>query len=504
MGDKKEFFLSAKNVLQTEDGSGTCFCESGGEFVLPDYLPKIQKVLRIEARALPPSRYRNTSEAQMSGDVLHSLLYVGEDGEIGATVLPAKYEFSVPLSSEREVSSVSAAVVVDSMTYRVPGPRKVNIRTRLRAKPFVLWNEDITQQQIPSGEIQGLQTLHKEIDSLQTTVLQMTDITVSESLDLGTDARPIWCGSTAAVQDVRVMEGGVSVRGDVCMKVLLDGEKPNFLYKKVPFEAFLDGDVHKGASATAVANVLSTEVTAGKEGDAFADAVLQVEAIVDMPCKVGTVADAFCTRCAGKMEYRMLPTTRLLLARSGLYTVGGSVTKAAAGAAGLSAVVDTCGEAMVEETTLSGGKMTVQGKCSLNTVYVDGEGKMASAEYAVPFAVVLDCETPDNTVSRASVSLLTARVRPDGENLVCDMDLAVSVRAMAKGESAAVSKMDFTEAKPYAQSSYPLSLIYPNGDSLWNISKKYHAAPENLAKVNALPPEDLSRTVSKTVLILEQ
>ena len=51
--------------------------ESGGEFVLPDYLPKVQKVLRLEADVLPPARYMSGSEAQMSGNVLHTLLYLG-------------------------------------------------------------------------------------------------------------------------------------------------------------------------------------------------------------------------------------------------------------------------------------------------------------------------------------------------------------------------------------------------------------------------------------------
>lgn len=502
MGDKKEFTLSAKSVLQTEDNGGVIFCESGGEFVLPDYLPKVQKVLRLEARALPPSKYRSASEAQMSGNVLHSLLYLGEDGEVGATVLPAKYDFSVPLSAEKDVESVHATVAVDSLNYRVSGPRKLNVRTRLRAKPCVHVKEELAWKQSPAGEIEGLCTLPMEMDSLHTRLLSSGEISVSEGLDIGKDTRPVWCGSTAAVRDARAMEGGVSVRGDICVKVMTEAKVPTFVYKKLPFEAFLDGEVHKGDAVTAVASVLSTEVTAGKDGDAYADVILQVDATVDTPCKVEIAADAFSTAAMGRTEYRMLPTARLLLAHSGQHTVGGSISKAAAGASGLAKVLDTAGEATCVEATLADGKLTLHGKCNLNTVYAEESGAVGSAEYMLPFALVLDCEAAEPFFANAEVAFLSARVRADGENLVCDMDISVCVRVRAQGEARAVSGVDFDGAKPHETFDYPLTVIYPNGETLWNVAKQYHRSPESLAALNAVPctPGEL---IAKNVLILE-
>lgn len=51
--EKKEFVLSGKNTAQRIRNGGSILFESGGEFILPDYMPKVQKVLRMEARALP-------------------------------------------------------------------------------------------------------------------------------------------------------------------------------------------------------------------------------------------------------------------------------------------------------------------------------------------------------------------------------------------------------------------------------------------------------------------
>lgn len=506
MSDKKEFLLPAKTAVQTDAAGNSIACESGGEFVLPDYLPKVQKVLRTEARVLPPTRYMNTGAAQMSGSVLHTLIYLGEDGEIGATVLPAKYEFSVPFSEDGETPSVSASVDVDSLSYRVSGPRKLSIRTRLRAKPRILADKDIAEKQLPAGNIAGLHKLYSEADSIRTLILRSSDIALSDVIDIGggEETRPIWCGSTAAVHDVRAMEGGVSVRGDVCVKVLLDdGGTPKMVMKKLPFEEFIDGDVQKGATATAVARILSTEVAKEQNGEAAVDVLLAVEATVDTPCKITVTRDAFSELSEGKVTYRKVPTSRLLLNRSGVYTVGGSVAKTAVGAAGLAAVLDTAGEATLEETAFANGRLTLSGKCALNTIYTAEDGEIASADYSVPFKITLDCDTPDGAVANACVSLLSARTRADGENLVCDMDVAVCVRAAASGETDAVEQIDLTAQKVYAKSDYPLCLIYPRGDSLWNVAKKYHVAPERLAKVNALSDADPSMAVSAGVLMLE-
>ena len=470
MNDKKEFVLSAKSAVPFEESGGNIFLESGGEFTLPDYMPKVQKVLRVESRVLPPSRYIGAGEAQFSGNVLHTLMYVSEEGELHATILPSKYECTVPFTASGETPSISAQIVVDQLSYRLGAPRKISIRTRLRAKPRILGMRDLAEKQLPVGEITGLHKLICKVDGIRTQILRSPDVALSDTVTIGggAEARPIWCGSTAAVQDVRVADGGVHVRGEVCTKVLLDnGGKTQMIMKKLPFEEFLDGEVQKGASATAFAYVVSTEAGKEQEDELLLNVALLLEAAVDTPCRIDAVQDAFCELSEGKVAYRSLSTRRLLCNRSAVYTVGGSVNKASIGAGGISAVLDTSGEAVVEEAVPSGGRLTVHGRCGLNSVFLTEEGEYASAEYAVPFTLAIDCETPESAAANVRASLLAARVRVDGDSLVCDMDLAVSARVTAEEECTVVETIDFSAPKVYPKSDYPLCLIYPRGELLY-------------------------------------
>ncbi|MBQ8836197.1 MAG: DUF3794 domain-containing protein [Clostridia bacterium] len=484
--DKKEFVIDRASALQSETQMQSQLIESGGEFVLPDYMPKIQKVLRLEARALPPSRYVGGNSVQMSGNVLHTLIYLGEDGETGATVLPSKYEFSLPVSGT-PTPTVTSSVEVDGLTYRITAPRKLNIRTRLGIKSHCFAAEDVSADITPVDAL-NVSKLYGVADTLKTQILNSSDIQISDRVETsGADgSRLLWCGSAAAVTDARATDGGVTVRGEVLAKVLVDENgTPRMYTKKIPFDEFLDGDVTRASAVCAVAHVISTEAAKESDREVTVDSVISVEVTADTPTAVSVMKDAFSCDVSASCSHRTVKSSRLALSRSGVYTVGASVAKANAGAAEATSVIDTSGKAVIEESAASAGKITVSGRCELSSI-IGTDGGVTSADYTVPFSIALDCDTSADTAVTACATLINPRVRVEDDNLVCDMDIALSVRATQEKEERILASVDCTSKEQYKKSTYPLCLIYPNGESLWNLAKKYHVNPESLAKVNAL------------------
>lgn len=505
--EKKELAAGGQTMQQTVSVSSPLF-ESGGEFVLPDYLPKVQKVLRLEADVLPPARYMSGSEAQMSGNVLHTLLYLGEDGEMSAAVLPSKYEFAVPTAG-LTAPEVEAAVRADALTYRLSAPRKINIRTRLAAKPQVLAETAIAPRCAPE-KIDGLHTLGDETDSIETHYIKLPDMELSDSIGMpSADARPIWCGATAAVTDVRTTADGATLRGECRTKVLvLDGGTPKMLRGKIPFEERLDAGLEKGTAVTAFADVLSTE--AGREpdsGNIYVECSISLLCRTDTPRRIPVTADAFSECADGTVEMRTLPTARLVFARTGVYGAGGSLPLASLGLGGADGVLDASGTVTADEVAAADGRVTVTGRCALNVICHTADG-ITAGEGTIPIRLTLDAETPAGMTVTAAARLADLRARIDGENLVCDADVALTVCGTVRGERSIVGAIDFTAAKPVEKSIYPLTVIYPRGDSLWTVAKENHTAPERIAALNRLTapvstwqsPESLH---GKNALILE-
>lgn len=481
--DKKEFVIDTKVTLQTEGTMQGQLVECGGEFVLPDYMPVIQKVLRLEAKVLMPSRYVGANNVQMSGDVLHTLIYLGEDGETGATVLPSKYEFSVK-SDECAPHGITAKVEVEGLNYRITAPRKLNIRTRLNAKPYCTHGMDITPEILPTDA--EINTLYSVCNSIKTTFLNSTDAEISDSINIGNkDARLIWCGATAGVTDAKVIDGGVSVRGEVLAKVLTEGDGAIKMHtKKIPFDEFLEGDVRRADAATANVCVVSTEA-AKESGEVSLDISLYIEATVDSPVKIPMLKDAFSTEYESKNEYKKIKVLNHVKSLSGIYTTGASISKNALSNSDIGTVVDTSGRAVLRELTFANGSLNANGVCELSSV-LESENEYTSASYSVPFCVSLDCDTVDNAKINASCELVNARVRVEGDNLVCDMDIAFSARVLSQSEEDALITIDCSTKDKHIKTACPLSIVYPNGESLWNIAKKYHVSPQSLAKVNSI------------------
>ncbi|MBQ4150981.1 MAG: LysM peptidoglycan-binding domain-containing protein [Clostridia bacterium] len=478
--DKKEFVLPAKNSLQIEEKLQGVTAESGGEFVLPDYMPKVQRILRLCAVATPPSRYMSTKDAQFSGNVLHSLVYIGEDGEISATVLPSKYEVSVALPAD--VYDIVATVEIDNLTYRLTAPRKLNIRTRLRINPCAFSTLDI--EDCCTNSSSEIQKLYGEIDTVKTTVLKVPEITVSDSLKttVSDNTNLLWCGASAAVSDVKTMDGGVSVRGEVIAKVLLaEDNEPKFYTKRIPFDEFVDGEITKNTFAIATASVVSTEASMDNSGEVLIDAVVAINVTADTAEKMPVLKDLFSTEGEGRVEYSDITSVKNLLSLSGVYDVNASVHRD-----GDFTVVDTSGTAALDEIVMTDGKPVANGRCMLNLICKNEEGGIYSSEYTVPFKIVLDGDIPDGADILSNASLLSARSRLEGENILFDMDIALSMRVMEKTLEKTVSKADFTDVKRYEKSKYPMSIVYANGESLWNLAKKYHISPETLAKINMI------------------
>ena len=505
--EKKEETAGTQTMQQAAAVSTPLF-ESGGEFVLPDYLPKVQKVLRLEAVALPPTKYMRTDEAQMRGSVLHTLLYLGEEGEMGAAVLPSKYEFAVPTSGQN-APEVEATVRVDTLTYRLQAPRKINIRTRLAAKPQLFSTVETAPRCMPE-KIDGLHTCMREADCVETHFTRLADLELADSIEVSSaDARPIWCGATAAVTDVRMAQDGATLRGDAYVKVLVeDGGTPKMLRKKLPFEERLDAPVARGATVTACADVLSTE--AGREpdgGNIYVECVVSLVCRTDTPCCIPVTADAFSECADGKVEMQTLPTARLCFARTGVYGAGGSLPLGGMGLSGADSVLDASGTVTVEDCSAADGSVTVTGRCALNVICHTPDG-IAAGEGTVPVRIVLDAETPADMEVTAAARLCDMRARIDGENLVCDADVALTAQGVLHGTCDAVCQIDFTAAKPVEKCPYPLAVVYPCGDSLWTVAKENHADPARLAEVNhlTLSPADWqspSALYGKNSLILE-
>ena len=121
--------------------------EVSEEFVLPDYIPEIRKLLTCKAQILPESKYVSEKDVQSAGSVTYHLIYTDDEGNLCGTPLSSSYEVSIPIANE--VKSVFVDTAIESTQPRVNGPRRISIKSRLKSRALCLKNKETTESITP-------------------------------------------------------------------------------------------------------------------------------------------------------------------------------------------------------------------------------------------------------------------------------------------------------------------------------------------------------------------
>ena len=64
------------------------------EFVLPDYVPEVRRVLFTRAQALPESKYISGDTVDFGGTVTYLIIYTDDEGRLCSVPLSSTYEGS--------------------------------------------------------------------------------------------------------------------------------------------------------------------------------------------------------------------------------------------------------------------------------------------------------------------------------------------------------------------------------------------------------------------------
>ena len=61
---------------------GNITADVSGEYILPDYMPPVEKLLRVQARPVIDEKYCNGEKITLGGHICWEVLYLSSDGEI--------------------------------------------------------------------------------------------------------------------------------------------------------------------------------------------------------------------------------------------------------------------------------------------------------------------------------------------------------------------------------------------------------------------------------------
>ena len=110
--------------------------DSSCEYILPDYMGDIKKILTSKARILPGGRFASDGEVEVTGTVEYEVIYADSENRLTAVNTSSDYSVSLPIPAEGYVGCAADGRVAN-FNIRITGPRKMSLKSSVEVAAVI-------------------------------------------------------------------------------------------------------------------------------------------------------------------------------------------------------------------------------------------------------------------------------------------------------------------------------------------------------------------------------
>jgi len=504
-------------VLSFEDVSGGSDClvrvgicrktvsvDVGGDYVIPEYMPEIRKLIRIDVRPSPPTRFASASEARIGGSLEYGTLYVGADGKLYSAEFSAEYDTSVPFdeSSEYDPSeniTVIADILPESVSGRVMGARKINVKCRLSARVGALGGRRIKNDGVPADD--HIQRLCKKQEHFTELVGTNDEIELYFEPEFEGNAGECICSDCEVfVEEASSGEGYVDCKGYVFVRMMIRGEHDGTytLSRKIPFSEIVEIEGNKTESCCCAYGTCTYVKPEWKndDGDGASENKKRVRVGICLNAtafkrgELEYIKDAYSTERECSIETEEYALISEAFCKNGNMTFE-AVCDDEETALDAEGAVDVAAYASADEVEREDGKCFVKGKCRFCVVHksneLDGGAEMLSLEKEFPFRYEFPDSLGENGNARIECRAfaIDPRVRTENGTAKFGCELAIVYKMTVEKKISCIKAVRLGEVHPKKKSGF--TVCYPDrSDDLWSVAKKYKTTAADITADNGI------------------
>ncbi len=476
------------------------WCESAGDFTLPDYMPEIGKMLKVEPRIIPSGKYIGSDRAEFSGSVVYSVLYTGDDGVPFYTTLSGDYEYTVPLGEASDCSEIEIydEPTLESVSVRPSGPRKLSVRTRIKACPHILYRAKAKMTEPYDSPAENYQKLCQQRPVMSHGHFESGEFELSDvfKLDGSPDAAPVGCEGRVCISELVPSLSTVVCRGEVEYRVLyfdIEGGRRRLFStgRKLRFEKEISCKYAADVTGIrAYGRIVSTDMEAAEDSSDIALGItLNIYGECSTERQTEFLRDIYSCSHACDVAYTDTEYRRDVLTKNlnFSYHAQKKLPEDIEGSCSISAAYGT---ARIDEVSVTDGHAHIAGEISVDCILcVLGEDTTDYSLVTVP--IPFKCEVPvANTAERYDISIMPEvsgiRTRVEKDSITADAELYLSVFIGGVERMSVVKSVTLTDTE-LTRPCDTLTVYYPDdGETLWSVGKKYAVSIDSLRDANSL------------------
>ena len=484
--------------------------EVSEDFLLPDYLPQIDRILRFEYRAIPDEKYFGGRSAEFSGAVSYNVIYASGDSGICSVSLSSGYDGKIEVPCEFTECRVSTGV--ENAACRLLGPRKLSVRAKLRTRLLAFSEEELRDGacSVDGGiRVDRLESLE---NTYETHFYEARDIRVDDCIEEN-GGKPVFCNATVLPINITAHNNAVVVSGDVVVRALFEYLGEDQLHGsgrygnvscRIPFERVVRCDgVVPGDRCLAEGYCVSVTV-----GDGEKENTSDCSINFDMTVTVMRKKDVTLCRDAYAVSYihdtecscRNVEINNAAGLRGNFTLSAVAAKKDIGGDEG--EIVDVSVYPEITSAAFGKTKTVFSGNARINVIMKEkldgadasGGRVISSGEFSYPFKYECDVRLGESDhVYVYNAEMINARGRIDGDKVRVESEIALSVSAWGREKMQVVDNISVKEADPIGSG---ITVVYSDGsEDLWGLAKRYRTDVDSILTDNSLGTDKDKRYV---------
>lgn len=508
--EQTEYDDSMSALMKVHDGIK--HTEVTEEFILPDYLPDIKRIIQVDTKPKIDGKFISRGRIDYEGDVVCHILFCDEGNHLRTVTFTASFKDGVEIDDLVDECVANLLPIPESVSCKMINPRRVSLRLRIDTSVTVWCNRNFRPQYSGDINLSNIEKSEKELQVMK--VICAGESGLNASADLEADgALPqigeiIRCNVDMSFYECKGSDGKVLCRGEMPITVFYsspnqEGETYTVLFRKLPIaQVVLADGVNEECSCMARGAVDSVKVNVAENG--FGERrIIEIDVTyrVYLNCvasdKVTVINDVYAIGKDVKTESRKETFCRFSKLYSTNFGANLSIPKNELNLQNAESVFALTADPKIfsVEKSFDKTRLTVSGVAKTNAIVKGGDG-LSVHEYDVPFSIDLEASGVDKDfIYNYDLVCLGAKGRFDSENFYTELDLQLNLMILETEEAEILSSAQFNDMlesteKPQMRFYYPT-----DGETMWSIGKQFGVSVSELAEKNQNADGKMPRVV---------
>ncbi len=504
------------NTILVKTFEDTSHNEISAEYNLPDYLPDINRLLKVSAKITEVSKFLSGDTLEYDGKLKCTLLYATGDGNLRSAEFERDFSGNTGVSGTSGDCDIRFDTDIETVSCRLQNPRKLTAKIKLALKSAVYCNLITTPNIVGKLNAEEERALQYRTHAAVGVVLKTAEeiaVPISEDLELDASLPSIdeiiSAELTPYITEFRTSDGKTAYKGEIATVILyraVNEENENESETAMKFSSFaakipIAGEIpveNIGEHPVIKANVQIGNLEFRPQQNAFGenrtaeldfDYSVYLEIFRNEETEITT--DMYSTEYESTCDEESLSYETALCAKSFNFSADGSAEREDAD---FDRIVMTTATANIEKTEKQGNKLLFSGTANVSVVLTNGEGIYLSRNFTLPLRA--ETEAPRTAFAcamEAEASVLLAMARLDGDHIQTNLEVLVSYTVLEQHTEPRIRQISVYKDRPARSEKSPsLTLCYPtSGDTLWDVAKKYNTTVPELMSANGISAENV-------------